>query len=61
MSDCSLMIRYVKNGFIVSDCSRKTMAYSDKEWVFESPESLASFIENWGNECLDNQDEVSTE
>ena len=63
MSSDSLNIRYVKNGFIVSCNDAKSMGYASEEWVFENPESLASFISNWGNECFDNdnKEKVSTQ
>lgn len=43
-----LNVEVVENGFIASESLRDD--FVGKKWAFESAESLARFVANWGNE-----------
>jgi hypothetical protein len=43
-----LFIEVVENGFIVLESAGQ--ARMGKKWAFETPETLAQFIEAWGND-----------
>ena len=46
----NLVITVTENGFIVSQ-DRDTMhATIERQWVFETPAGLATFIEKWGKD-----------
>ena len=44
----NLIIEVVDNGFIVSVGSGDNRAYLGRRWVFESSDSLAEFVAEWG-------------
>ena len=41
-----LLIEVAENGFVVSESAGQGML--GKKWAFETPHTLAKFIENWG-------------
>ena len=43
-----LQIHTAENGFIVTECGPEIRHSISKSWAFESAESLAVFIEDWG-------------
>jgi hypothetical protein len=45
----SLIIRTVKNGFVVEDGSAPVGAIGD-QWVFETPTTLSEFVKDWSEE-----------
>jgi len=42
----NLKIEIAENGFIIIE---ERSAVVDKQWAFESPQSLADFIKKWGD------------
>jgi len=44
----NLIIEVVDNGFIVSVGSGENRAYLGSRWAFESSDSLAEFVAEWG-------------
>jgi hypothetical protein len=48
-----LLIEVAENGFVVSENAGQGMR--GRRWAFENPETLAKFIEAWGNDKAEAQ------
>ena len=50
-----LTINTANNGFIVYSGNGPEGVYASDSWAFESPQSLAVFIEEWGKQTLESK------